>query len=119
MDDLVVADVDCTMAELQLVGDELAVCVVSVTAKDDIPRLEGCHDVKCVLTCNLVVIGIIDDEQRELEHFDVPERSQELRPCFVQPLFHMEVIYIDLDGMPSLRHGKKNIGALPSITGFE
>lgn len=96
MDDLVVADVDCAVAELQLVRNELAVCIMSVAAKDDVPGLEGGHDIESILAGDLVVIGIIDDKQRELEHFDVPKRSQELRPCFMQPLFHMKAIYIDL-----------------------
>ena len=96
MDDLVVADVDCAVAELQLVRNELAVCIVSVAAKDDVPGLEGGHDIESILAGDLVVIWVIDDEQWELEHFDVPKRSQELRPCFMQPLFHMKAIYIDL-----------------------
>ena len=83
MDDLIVADVDCAMAELQLVGDELAVSIVGVAAEDDITGLECSHDIKRVLAGDLVVIWVIDDEERKPEDFDVPKCSQELRPCFV------------------------------------
>ena len=93
MDDLVVTDVDCAVAELQLVRDELAVSIVGVAAKDDITGLKGGHDIESILAGDLVVIWVIDDEQWELEHFDVPKRSQELRPCFMQPLFHESYLH--------------------------
>lgn len=94
---LAVSRVYRAVAVLQWVWDELSVEVVVEAAQNHVTRPQYVHYLEDLVSRDLEVIGVVHEPERPLEHLDVAERRQELRPHLVEKLLHFYLFTQNID----------------------